>query len=535
MGPTWDDQWRRKLEAHGLRNFGEVHWNATTGELYEHAVRRREGLIAHLGALCVRTGHHTGRSPNDKFIVKEPTSQDNIWWDNNVSFSQEQFDRLLARQLAYAQGKDLFVQDCFVCAHPEHRMPIRVITEDAWSSLLARNLFLRIFDTEELMNHEPAFTMLHMPHFHSIAEEDGTRSESFIILNFEKRLAIIGGTSYGGEIKKSMFTILNYLLPEKGVLPMHCSANMGREGDVALFFGLSGTGKTTLSADPKRMLIGDDEHGWADDGIFNFEGGCYAKVIKLSAEKEPQIYSCTRRFGTLMENVAIDRLTRRVDLDDDSFTENTRAAYPIGYIPNAVENGRGGHPNHVIFLTCDAFGVMPPVAKLTPEQAMFHFVSGYTARVAGTEKGLTEPASTFSPCFGAPFLPRHPSVYAKMLGEKLAKHDTQCWLVNTGWSGGPFGVGARMDIHLTREIVDAALSGKLADGEYVEDPVFHIGIPKHCPGVPDEVLFPRNTWPDPEAYDVRAQKLANDFSAHFDKAYGNKGIDAAIVAQCPGK
>ncbi len=505
------------LEQHGIKNVKQVYWNLPTPALYEEAIRRQEGVLAHLGPLVVRTGHHTGRSPNDKFIVREPSSEDNIWWgDVNRPFEIDRFRTLYLRLLAYLQGKDLFVQDCFVGADPQHRMPIRVITENAWHSLFARNLFI-LGSPEELEEHEPEFTVIHAPHFHAIPEVDGTNSEVFIIVNFGEKLVLIGGTSYAGEIKKSIFTIMNYLLPFRQVLPMHCSANVGKNGDVALFFGLSGTGKTSLSADPERALIGDDEHGWSEQGIFNFEGGCYAKVIRLSPEAEPEIYGTTRRFGTILENVAIDIQTRRLDLDDDSLTENTRAAYPITHLSNIVPSGMAGHPKNVVFLTADAFGVIPPIARLTPAQAMYHFLSGYTAKVAGTEKGVSEPQATFSTCFGAPFMALHPKVYADMLGERIRKHQVNVWLVNTGWTGGPFGVGHRMPIAYTRAMVRAALSGQLDDVPMEVEPFFGLQVPTTCPDVPSEVLRVRDTWSDPAAYDEQAHRLARMFHENFQQ------------------
>ncbi len=505
-----------ELSAIGIKNTREVFYNYGTPALYEQVVRRREGLIAHLGPLVVRTGYHTGRSPNDKFIVREPESEKNIWWGKvNKGMSVECADRLYFKMMAYIQGKDLYVQDCYVSADPKHKVGIRVVTENAWHTLFARNMFRRYLNEEELSKHNTDFTIIHMPNFHADREVDCTNSEVFILLNFAKRIVLIGGSSYAGEIKKSVFTIVNYLMPMKGVMSMHCSANVGESGDVALFFGLSGTGKTTLSADPKRKLIGDDEHGWSDDGVFNYEGGCYAKVIKLSPEAEPEIYECTRKFGTVLENVQIDAKTRRLDLDDDTFTENTRAAYPLTHLSNIVEDGRGGHPKNIIMLTADAFGVLPPISKLTAEQAMYHFISGYTAKVAGTEKGVTEPKATFSTCFGAPFMALHPNVYAKLLGEKIKEHNVQCWLVNTGWTGGPYGVGSRMKIKFTRAMLTAALEGKLDSVKYNKDPFFNLLIPESCPDIPSEVLNPKNTWQDKEDYDKQAKKLANMFIENF--------------------
>lgn len=523
---------KHDLEMHGIKNANHEYWNLTTAALYEEAVLRREGVVAHLGPLVVRTGHHTGRSPNDKYIVKEPSSEKNIWWGKvNRSFDTDKFDRLYQRMISYLQGKDLFIQDCFGGADPAYRLPIRIITESAWHNLFARNLFVRA-QPHELAEHKPEFTVINAPRFHAIPENDGTNSEVFVIVHFAKRVIIIGGTSYAGEIKKSIFTILNYILPLQEVLSMHCSANIGAHGDTALFFGLSGTGKTTLSADPHRRLIGDDEHGWSNTGVFNFEGGCYAKVIRLSEEAEPEIYETTRRFGTILENVTFDSYTRRLDLNDASLTENTRGAYPIGYIPNHEPSGMGGHPQNIIMLTADAFGVMPPIAKLTSEQAMYHFLSGYTAKVAGTEKGLgKEPQATFSTCFGAPFMALHPTVYARMLGEKVAKHKVNCWLVNTGWTGGPFGVGHRMKIAYTRAMVSAALDGRLAQVATSEDPIFGLHIPNSCPDVPNEVLQPRNTWQDGKAYDEQAQHLAGLFHKNFEQFAGE--VTPPIAAAGP--
>ncbi len=510
------------LYHHGLSNLGNVYWNLSTPALYEETVRRMEGQISHLGPIVVRTGDHTGRAPNDKFIVKEQSSEDKIWWsDANVPFTQDRFNQLYSRLLAYFQGKDVFVQDCYAGADPEYRIPIRVVNEDAWHNLFARNMFIRIQDPEELKRHQPEFVVINAPRFYAIPELDKTNSEAFVIVNFEKKMIIIGGTSYAGEIKKSIFTIMNYLLPARNVLSMHCSANIGSDGDTALFFGLSGTGKTTLSADPTRMLIGDDEHGWSNRGVFNFEGGCYAKVINLSQEAEPDIYGCTRKFGTILENVGYNYHTRRIDLDDNSLTENTRAAYPISHIENATRDGLGGHPKNIVFLTCDAFGVMPPVSKLNPQQAMYHFLSGYTAKVAGTEKGTGgAPQATFSACFGAPFMARPPTVYAKLLGEKIAESNVNCWLINTGWSGGPPGVGSRMKIGYTRAMVKYALDGSLADSSCEPDPVFKVMVPRECPDVPADILNPRSTWSDQAEYDAKAEELAGRFYENF-KSYAN--------------
>ena len=505
------------LLRHGIRRPGHVCWNLGAPALCEAILQRREGQLAQGGALAVRTGQHTGRSPNDKFIVREPSSAKHIWWGTvNRPFEAGRFDRLHRRMLASLQGKDLFVQDCFVGADPAYQRPLRVITETAWHSLFARTMFLPAQAAAgDGAVFRPECTVLHAPTFQAEPSRDGTRSAAFILVHFGKQLVLIGGTSYAGEIKKSVFTIMNYLLPLRRVLSMHCAANAGPDGAVAVFFGLSGTGKTSLSADARRTLIGDDEHGWSDQGIFNFENGCYAKMIHLSPEAEPEIYATSRRFGTILENVPMDPVTQELDLDDDTLTENTRGAYPLSFIPNASATRMGGHPKHVVMLTCDAFGVLPPIAKLTREQAMYHFVSCYTAKVAGTEQGVTEPKATFSACFGAPFMALHPCVYAKLLGEKIAQHEVRCWLVNTGWTGGPYGVGRRIAIGDTRAMVDAALSGALDEAPTRRDPTFRFAAVTRCPGVPDAVLDPRSTWRDPQAYDAKAQELAAKFRENF--------------------
>lgn len=520
------------LDRHGISHTGILFWNLSTAALYEESARRREGLISHLGPLVVRTGQYTGRSPNDKFIVKEPESDRDIWWGKvNQPFDPLKFENLYARMLAYLQGRDLFIQDCYAGADSNYRICVRVITETAWHSLFARNLFIQP-NQDELASFIPDFTIINLPNFHAVPDLDGTRTDAFIIVNFARRLILIGGTSYAGEIKKSVFTILNYLLPHKKVLSMHCSANIGADGDTAIFFGLSGTGKTTLSADPNRTLIGDDEHGWSDRGIFNFEGGCYAKVIRLSPVAEPEIYKTTRSFGTILENVAINPINRRLDLDDDSLTENTRAAYPLSHIPNASRTGLGNHPKNVIFLTADAFGVMPPIAQLSKEQAMYHFLSGYTAKVAGTERGMgSEPQATFSACFGAPFMALHPSVYAELLGKRISENNVKVWLVNTGWTGGPYGVGHRMSIKHTRALLTAALTGALDNVPMEEDPVFGFSVPQTCPGVPKDVLKPRLTWRDPAAYDLQAQKLAQMFIDNFQQF--TDVVDSQIMQGAP--
>jgi phosphoenolpyruvate carboxykinase (ATP) len=508
------------LELHGLRNLSIEYWNLTTPALIERIVSRQEGVLGQEGVVIVRTGSHTGRAPNDKFIVEEGEAVDKVWWGKtNRPISTEHFERVYARMMAYFQGRDVFVQDMIAANHPDYQLPIRVINENAWQNLFARNLFLRR-SKDELENHKPEFTILHAPGFRANPDIDGSNSEVFIILNLHRRLVLIGGTSYAGEIKKSIFTILNYLLPQKGVLPMHCSANKGQNGDVALFFGLSGTGKTTLSSDPERPLIGDDEHGWGDDGVFNFEGGCYAKTIRLSEELEPLIHNAARSFGTILENVGFDSNTRWVDFNDGALTENTRAAYPICFLENSLPEGRAGHPKNIFFLTADAFGVLPPISRLTREQAMYHFISGYTSKLAGTEKGLgKEPQTTFSACFGAPFLPLHPHIYAKMLGEKTNEHDAQVWLVNTGWTGGPFGVGERLSLPYTRALISAAIRGDLDNVPYHTDPYFGLNIPESAPGVPSEILNPRNTWNDPTAYDEQAK----DLKARFEENYAQYG------------
>src|SRR5580765_5374338 len=484
----------RGLEREGIQT-DRVRWNLSTAELYEHAVRRQEAVIAADGPLACRTGLHTGRSPNDKFVVREPSSAGEIAWGKvNRPMDPAQFDALHREMLASLKDKDLFVLDCFAGADPAYRLSVRVINELAWHNLFCRNLF--IDDPAAAKAASPQFTIIDVPSFKADPARHGSNSEVMIALNFAKKLVLIAGSSYAGEMKKSIFSILNYILPLQNVLPMHCSANIGARGDAALFFGLSGTGKATLSSDPDRRLIGDDEHGWSDRGVFNFEGGCYAKTIRLSAEAEPQIYATTKRFGTVLENVVVDEQTRELNLDDDRHTENTRAAYPISFVDNAVMSGQGGHPHNVVMLTADAFGVLPPISRLTPDGAMYHFLSGYTAKVAGTEKGVTEPKPVFSTCFGAPFLPLVPGRYARMLGEKIAQHGSRVWLVNTGWTGGPYGTGKRMKIAYTRAMIAAALSGALDRVAYDRDPVFNIDVPTSCPGVSSDVLNPRNTWQD---------------------------------------
>jgi len=503
----------------GISTEQRVYRNLSPSQLYEHALRRREGVVTAggRGPFAAVTSPHTGRSPNDKFLVQEPESSSRIWWGKvNQPITPEKFDRLKADVEQHLAAQELFVRDVYAGADQNYRLPIRFVTPNAWHTLFVYNMFLRPSD-EELSSFEPQFEVLHAPEFQADPAVHGTKSGTFIVINFAERTVLIGGTRYAGELKKSIFSVLNYLLPSQGVLSMHCSANVSKQGDCALFFGLSGTGKTTLSADPERGLIGDDEHGWSDAGIFNFEGGCYAKVIKLSREGEPEIYATTEMFGTVLENVDVHPETGAVDLNSSRITENTRASYPIHYIPNHVPEGTAGHPSHIVFLTADAFGVMPPIAKLTPEQAMYHFLSGYTAKVAGTERGVTEPKETFSACFGAPFLPLPPTVYAKMLGERIAKHGVVCWLVNTGWTGGPYGVGHRMSLKYTRAMIRAALSGQLDHVPTRREPVFGLEVPNHVPRVPDDVLDQRKTWKDPASYDAQAQKLTGLFRQNFEQ------------------
>lgn len=498
-------------------------------QLIEAALRNGEAVLTASGALAATTGKYTGRSPKDKFIVREPGSETHIHWGTvNQPFDRDRFEELVDRVTDYLTDKNRYVFDGFAGADPRHRLPIRVITERAWHNLFAHQLFIRP-SSEELSAHQPEFTVISAPGFQAMPGRDGTRSEAAIIISFEHRLVLICGTEYAGEIKKSIFSVMNYLLPRRGVLSMHCSANVGKSGDTALFFGLSGTGKTTLSADPERELIGDDEHGWSEDGVFNIEGGCYAKCIDLSRELEPQIWRAIR-YGAVLENVVLDPATREELYDRRDLTENTRAAYPVEHIANARIPGTAGHPQTVIFLTADAYGVLPPISRLNREQAMFHFLSGYTSKLAGTERGVTEPEATFSTCFGAPFLPLRPSVYAEMLGQKIDRHGVQVFLVNTGWTGGPYGVGTRMKLAYTRAMVRAALSGALDDVEYVGEPYFGLSIPRTCPGVPSDVLQPRNTWADKTAYDAKARELARRFRENIRKM---DGVPAAVLAAAP--
>jgi phosphoenolpyruvate carboxykinase (ATP) len=505
------------LQALGLDKAPTIHRNDLAPALYEETIRRGTGRIGVGGALIVDTTPYTGRSPKDKFIVRDATTETHVAWGAvNAPFEAAKFDALFDRVKQHLGSRELWIQDLRGGADPRQQLPIRLVSESPWHALFARNLFLRVEGAEALAAHRPEFHILHAPSFLADPQRDGTRSEAFVVLNFTKKIVLIGGTKYAGEIKKSIFTVLNFLLPLRGVFPMHCSANVGKDGNVALFFGLSGTGKTTLSADPERRLIGDDEHGWSDNGIFNFEGGCYAKVIRLNADHEPEIYATTRTFGTVLENVAIDA-AGNLDLDSDVKTENTRAAYPIHQLDNIVPEGRAGHPRNVIFLTADAFGVLPPIARLTAEQAMYFFLSGYTAKVAGTERGVKEPQATFSACFGEPFLPLPPTAYARMLGEKIKAHHPSVWLINTGWTAGPYGVGHRMAIPHTRAMIRAALSGTIAEASLSADPIFGLRVPNAVPGVPSEVLNPRATWADAKAYDAQAGKLAGMFRENFKR------------------
>jgi phosphoenolpyruvate carboxykinase (ATP) len=520
----------RDLELAGLKGLGQVHRNLSRAKLVEEAILRGEGMLATDGPLVVKTGIHTGRSAGDKFIVRERIVEPHVWWDNNQAMSSQHFDALHKAFLAYAKGKEVFVQDMFGGADAEHRLPVRAVTELAWHSLFIQNLLIRP-TREERDTFDPGFTIIAFPGFEATPSRHGVRSGTVIAVSFERRLVLIGGTSYAGEMKKSVFTVLNYLLPPKRVMPMHCSVNVGKKGDAAVFFGLSGTGKTTLSADPARTLIGDDEHGWSQTGLFNFEGGCYAKMIRLSAAAEPEIYATSKRFGTVLENVVIDEATREIDLDDASLAENSRGAYPIDFIPNASLTGTAGHPRNVIFLTADAFGVLPPIAKLTPAQAMYHFLSGFTAKVAGTEKGLgKEPQPTFSTCFGAPFMPRHPTEYGNLLRALIAAHRVDCWLVNTGWTGGAFGTGERMPIKVTRALLAAALEGTLAGVAMRRDPYFGFAVPVAVAGVEARILDPRATWADKSAYDRAAANLVRLFRENFTKFEAHVGADVLAAA-----
>src|SRR3954471_13615371 len=503
------------LVEHGLFPI-RIYPNLTPPMLIEHALRRGAGVPTDRGAFTAVTAPHTGRSAKDKFLVEDPSLADRIWWEKNVRLEPAKFDLLQEDVRAYLDAREVYVQDLFAGADPAFRLPVRFITPNAWHALFVRNMFIRAMPAE-LAQFRPGFTVLHAPDFQADPARHGTRTSTFVVLHLAKRVVLIGGTRYAGEMKKSIFTALNYLLPAQGVMSMHCSANLGPAGDTAIFFGLSGTGKTTLSADASRQLIGDDEHGWSDRGIFNFEGGCYAKVIRLRDETEPEIYAASQMFGTVLENVLLDPNTRAVNFDADTITENTRACYSIDAIPNHLPSGAGGHPKNIVFLAADAFGVMPPIARLSAEQAMYHFLSGYTAKVAGTERGVTEPSATFSACFGAPFLPLHPGVYAAMLGERIARHKAKVWLVNTGWTGGPYGVGTRMKLGYTRTMLRAALAGELDKAKFTRDPVFGFEVPAQITGVPSDILTPRNTWSDAQAYDAQARKLATMFRENFEQ------------------
>ncbi|MCJ7872559.1 phosphoenolpyruvate carboxykinase [Phaeobacter sp. J2-8] len=505
-----------RLEDQGIEGLGNVYYNFMKQALIEAALQRKEGQLGKGGAFLVSTGKFTGRSPKDKHVVKTDTVADTIWWENNAAMSPEGFDNLYNDMLAHMKGRDYFVQDLVGGADPAHSIDVRMVTELAWHGLFIRHM-LRRPDREDLNEFVADFTVINCPSFKADPERHNCRSDTVIAMNFDRKLILIGGTEYAGENKKSVFTLLNYLLPEKGIMPMHCSANhaVGNPVDTAVFFGLSGTGKTTLSADPSRILIGDDEHGWSDRGTFNFEGGCYAKTINLSATAEPEIYATTSKFATVIENMVFDEETKELDFEDDSLTANMRCAYPLEYISNASSSALGGHPKNIIMLTCDAFGVLPPIARLTPAQAMYHFLSGFTSKVAGTERGVTEPEPTFSTCFGAPFMPRRPEAYGNLLREKIAKHGATCWLVNTGWTGGAYGTGSRMPIKATRALLTAALDGSLADAEFRKDPNFGFDVPTDVPGVPEVLLDPRRTWGAKDAYDAQAAKLVQMFADNF--------------------
>jgi phosphoenolpyruvate carboxykinase (ATP) len=526
------------LEAQGIRTNAELFWNLTTPPLVEQVVSRGEGLLAKDGPIVVKTGRHTGRSAQDRFVVRDETTENSVWWGkSNKPMDPAAFDRLYADfAQALADKPTLFVADLFGGSQPEHRVKVRVINELAWHNLFIRTMLVRP-EAQELASFLPDYTIIDLPSFKADPERHGCRSETVIAINLTRKLILIGGTEYGGEMKKSVFGLLNFLLPGQGIMPMHCSANIGAQGDTAVFFGLSGTGKTTLSADPSRTLIGDDEHGWSDTAVFNFEGGCYAKMIRLSAEAEPEIFATTKRFGTVLENVVMDPETRELDLNDNSLAENSRGAYPIDYIPNSSEQNLGPVPKNIVMLTADAFGVLPPIARLTPDQAMFHFLSGYTAKVAGTEIGVTEPEATFSTCFGAPFMPRHPSVYGNLLKERIARGGVSCWLVNTGWTGGKYGTGKRMPIKATRALLNAALDGSLNSAEFRKDPLFGFEVPVAVPGVDSAILDPRSTWADKDEFDTTAAKLVDlfcdnfeQFAEHVDEGVRQCAPKAAVAA-----
>jgi phosphoenolpyruvate carboxykinase (ATP) len=530
MPETLQQDQRVGLEAHGLTPRRDVFWNLARAVLCEHAVRRDEGLLVASGAFCATTGPHTGRSPKDRFVVDEPSTTADIWWgDVNIRATPAQFDQLHAKLLAALAERDLYVTDVHAGADPAYRLGVRIISPSAWHSLFAQNMFLPSQGGGP--GFSPDWTVLHDPDVTADPALHGTRTGTFIMLNFARRIVLVGGTQYAGEIKKSIFAVMNHRLPPLDVFPMHCSANVGADGDVALFFGLSGTGKTTLSADRARLLIGDDEHGWSQSGVFNFEGGCYAKVIRLSEAQEPEIYRATQHFGAILENVVVDPVTREADFDSDSLTENTRSSYPLSFLDRVQPGGVGGHPRNIVFLAADAFGVLPPIARLNRAQAMYHFLSGYTAKVAGTERGVQEPKATFSVCFGAPFLPRHPTEYARLLGRRMAEHGAKVWLVNTGWSGGPYGVGQRIGLRYTRAMINAALAGHLDETATRQDPVFGLAVPTSVPDVPAELLTPRATWSDGAAYDAKASELADMFRANF--AQYADAVDADVAAAGP--
>jgi phosphoenolpyruvate carboxykinase (ATP) len=520
-----------RLEDQGITGLGAVYYNLLEPALIEEALKRGEGRLGLGGTLLVETGKYTGRSPKDKHVVRNERTENVIWWENNGSMTPEGFDRLEADMLEHMKGREYFVQDLYAGADPANRLDVRLVTELAWHGLFIRHL-LRRPDREELFSFVPAFTIINCPSFKADPERHSCRTDTVIAINFDKKLVLIGGTEYAGENKKGVFTLLNYLLPEKGIMPMHCSANHARGNpvDTAIFFGLSGTGKTTLSSDPDRVLVGDDEHGWSERGTFNFEGGCYAKTISLSPEAEPEIYATTKMFATVIENMVFDPDTLELDFEDDTLTPNMRAAYPMEYIANASATALGGHPKNVVMLTCDAFGVLPPIARLTPAQAMYHFLSGFTSKVAGTERGVTEPQPTFSTCFGAPFIPRRPEVYGKLLRDKIARHGATCWLVNTGWTGGAYGTGSRMPIKATRTLLTAALDGSLRDAPFRKDRFFGFEVPTAVDGVPDILLDPRRTWDDPEAYDRQAQKLVSMFAENFSKYLDHIDDDVKAAA-----
>ena len=518
------------IEEDGFSDITIAHWNHGAPSLYEFALRRDEGVVAQGGALIVETGQHTGRSAQDKHIVKDDITENNIWWDNNRAMEPHHFDQLRKDMLDFARNREIFIQDLYAGTDPHHRLPTRVYTQYAWHSLFIRNLLIEPH-LDDMADFKPKLTLIDLPDFQADPNRHGTRSQTVIALDLKRKIVLIGGTAYAGEMKKSVFSVLNYLLPENQVMPMHCSINVGQRGDSAIFFGLSGTGKTTLSADPNRQLVGDDEHGWSKNGVFNFEGGCYAKMINLSPKAEPQIYATTQCFGTVLENVVIDKNSREIDLDDGSLTENTRGAYPLSFIPNIVLGGRAGHPEHIVMLTADAFGVLPPIARLSPSAAMYHFLSGYTAKIAGTERGVKEPEAVFSTCFGAPFMPRHPSVYGNLLRGLIAEHKVRCWLVNTGWVGGAYGVGSRMPIDATRRLLEAALSGELDKARFRFDQYFRVEVPEEVEGVDSLLLNPRKAWKDPEAYDSQARRLLKMFGDNFRNF--EKDVDEDVCAAAP--